>query len=179
MFDGLGGSPPQNEHPTLSQDEAMRENPPVGPNTPSSRGRTPKRSSAGSKSSEAGGVFLLVDDNPINIKILVSYMKRLGHPYHTASNGLEAVNAFRESLGYYKAIFMDISMPVMDGFEATRLIRECEKQHDLRQCQIIALTGLASASAQTEAFGSGIDLFLTKPVRLKELGQILTTRNMV
>ena len=64
-------------------------------------------------------------------------------------------------------------MPVCDGFEATRLIRAFEQQHGLQPTYIIALTGLGSASAQQEAFSSGVDLFFTKPVRLKELTKIL------
>ena len=68
---------------------------------------------------------------------------------------------------------MDINMPVLNGFEATRMIRAFEQQHGLRPAHIIALTGLGSASAQQEAYGSGVDLFLTKPVRLKELTKLL------
>ncbi len=66
-------------------------------------------------------------------------------------------------------------MPVMDGLESTRRIREFERSSKLKAATIIALTGLASASIQQEAFASGIDLFLTKPVRLKELDGILGT----
>lgn len=64
-------------------------------------------------------------------------------------------------------------MPVLNGFDATRQIRGFEKQKGLEPAKIIALTGLGSASAQQEAFTSGVDLFLTKPVRLKELTKIL------
>lgn len=64
-------------------------------------------------------------------------------------------------------------MPVLNGFEATRQIRAFEKQKGLEPTMIIALTGLGSASAQQEAFTSGVDLFLTKPVRLKELTKVL------
>lgn len=69
-------------------------------------------------------------------------------------------------------------MPVMDGFEATRHIRSTEAELSLHRCTIFALTGLASADAQQEAFTSGIDLFLTKPVKLAELNQILSARNL-
>jgi CheY-like chemotaxis protein len=69
-------------------------------------------------------------------------------------------------------------MPVMDGFESTRHIREFERQEGLQAATIIALTGLASASAQQEAFASGIDLFMTKPVRLKQLGEALHERDL-
>lgn len=69
-------------------------------------------------------------------------------------------------------------MPVMDGLESARLIRAHERQQQLVPAVIIALTGLASAKTQQEAFGSGIDLFLSKPVPLKELGRILEARGL-
>lgn len=152
---------------------------------------------------------LLVDDNSINLNLLATYMKKNGHAYQTAGDGLEALEIFRQvsenatsgtsslegsgrassqppkspnpaapSSAFqlpspFDFIFMDISMPRMDGLESTRHIRAHERALSLRSTTIIALTGLASASAQQEAFSSGIDLFLTKPVRLKELGSIL------
>lgn len=73
-----------------------------------------------------------------------------------------------------QVILMDINMPKLNGFEATRAIRAFEKQKGLEAATIIALTGLGSANAQQEAFSSGVDLFLTKPVRLKELTNILS-----
>lgn len=69
-------------------------------------------------------------------------------------------------------------MPVMDGLEATRLIRAHEQGKRLKPALIVALTGLASAQTQQEAYASGIDLFLTKPVPLKELGRILEARGV-
>ena len=70
-------------------------------------------------------------------------------------------------------ILMDISMPVMSGFEATREIRAFERKKNLRPATIIALTGLGSSDAQHEAYVSGINIFLTKPVKLKELTKLL------
>ena len=75
----------------------------------------------------------------------------------------------------------DISMPVMNGFEATRAIRDIEeaRSHNNRDVKkrapalIIALTGLASSRDQSEAFTSGVDLFMTKPVSFKEVGRLL------
>ena len=72
-----------------------------------------------------------------------------------------------------QVILIDINMPVLNGFEATRRIRQFEQQNNIEPAIIIALTGLGSATAQQEAYSSGIDLFLTKPVRLKDLTGIL------
>ncbi|ETS85400.1 hypothetical protein PFICI_03425 [Pestalotiopsis fici W106-1] len=120
--------------------------------------------------------YLLVEDNAINMKILIAYMRKLGHRYDTANNGQEALEAFQKGAGQYKCILMDISMPVMDGFESSRRIRAHEKENGFARCKIYALTGLASESAQQEAFSSGIDLCLAKPVKLKELSGILDER---
>jgi CheY-like chemotaxis protein len=119
----------------------------------------------------------LVDDNMINLKILMAYMSRLGHTYATASNGKEAYDVYTRTPGSFQYVLIDMSMPVMDGFEASRLIRAFEREQRLRPAVLIALTGLASAAAQQDAFASGINLFLTKPVRLKELTAILRQRN--
>ncbi|OHX00726.1 histidine kinase [Colletotrichum incanum] len=123
--------------------------------------------------------FLLVEDNPINLKILSTYMNKLGRKYHTAINGLKAVEAYKKNPGECKYILTDVSMPVMNGFEATRQIRAHERSLDLKPAMIIALTGLASDDSQNEAFGSGMDLFLTKPVKLKELSSILKSRGLL
>ncbi|KAL7948015.1 putative histidine kinase/response regulator [Trichoderma barbatum] len=123
--------------------------------------------------------FLLVEDNSINLDILSIYMKKLGRPYHTATNGAEALTAYKLNPKHCKYIFMDVSMPIMDGFEATRRIRAYERDNQIKPAIIFALTGLASESAQQEAFGSGVDLFLTKPVKLKELGMILRSRGLL
>jgi CheY-like chemotaxis protein len=69
-----------------------------------------------------------------------------------------------------------MSMPVMDGMSATRAIRQYEQAYNIPRCCIIALTGLASASAKLEAWNSGIDYFMTKPVNFKELNEVLKTR---
>lgn len=64
-------------------------------------------------------------------------------------------------------------MPVMDGCAATRQIRLFEMLQGMKPVTVIALTGLASAKAQQEAFSSGVDTFLTKPVRMNELKRVL------
>ena len=144
----------------------------------------------------ASGIsVLLVDDNSINLNLLATFMKKQRHAYDTAINGLEAFQAYQTASDplrlpedgdtstlkqnaqlkarAYDFVLMDINMPVMDGLESTRHMRAFERAKGLRPATIIALTGMASASAQQEAFASGVDIFLTKPVRLKELIKVL------
>ncbi|KAJ4020355.1 hypothetical protein NW761_014691 [Fusarium oxysporum] len=119
--------------------------------------------------------FLLVDDNHINLMMLIAFCKKMKKPYITANNGAEAVAQYTKSSQNCKCILMDISMPVMDGLEATRRIRAHEREHELEPAVIVALTGLASPEVQREAFGSGMDLFLTKPVQMKELRSVISS----
>ncbi|KAH6686477.1 histidine kinase G7 [Plectosphaerella plurivora] len=125
-----------------------------------------------------GSHFLIVDDNPINLKILSTYMKRFKRPHSTAVNGLEALEKFRLNPARFCCILMDINMPVMDGLESTRQMRHFERHHKLEPVTIIAITGLGSQSAREEAFASGLDLFLTRPVRMNELHDILKERGL-
>ena len=69
-------------------------------------------------------------------------------------------------------------MPVMDGLECTQRIRELERKLSLEPIPIMALTGLASSETQREAFASGIDIYLTKPVRFKDLSDHLASRGL-
>ncbi|KAI1170775.1 hypothetical protein F4777DRAFT_583565 [Nemania sp. FL0916] len=140
--------------------------------------------------------FLLVEDNAINMRILCTYMKKLGRSYETAEDGQVAVDKFcsHPGPGGFACVLMDINMPRLDGLAATRQIREYEAQHQhtsgdlysshsdshppVRPAVVIALTGLASATVQQEALESGVDLFLTKPVKLQEISQILRSRDL-
>ena len=119
--------------------------------------------------------ILLVEDNAINLKLLVAYMRKLNLPHSTACNGLEALNAYKAAHPHqpFDVIFMDISMPIMSGIESTKHIRRFEREDNVRPCVVIALTGAANPEARQEAFSSGVDLFLTKPVPMKELKVML------
>jgi signal transduction histidine kinase/CheY-like chemotaxis protein len=121
---------------------------------------------------------LLVDDNSVNLRLLVALMDKLGHNFETATDGLQALNLYKSSIGTngkpFDVIFMDISMPIMNGFESTREIRLVEENKSWPSCHIVALTGLGSEAAQIEASVSGLDLFLKKPVKLKEIELILS-----
>ncbi|KAK2017053.1 hsp90-like protein [Colletotrichum eremochloae] len=128
---------------------------------------------------------LLVDDNQINLKLLVMFMKKCGFSYEQAENGQEALDKFVAASSasaeasaskrrQFDFVLMDISMPVMNGFEATKRIREYEREHKLQATTVVALTGLASADARRDAETSGFDVFLPKPVRFAELQKLLT-----
>ncbi|GAP87041.2 putative hsp90-like protein [Rosellinia necatrix] len=123
--------------------------------------------------------FLLVEDNVINLRILCTYMKKLGRRYATAEDGQAAVERFVEVPGRFDCVLMDINMPRLDGLQATRRMREFEAARRLRPATVLALTGLASASVQRDAFESGVDLFLTKPVKLQEISGILQSRGLM
>ena len=146
--------------------------------------------------SRAESSVLLVDDNAVNLTILQRYMQKLGRQQCGAVNGLEALGAYQAShscvlapvesplsptLGSNQGstatrpiaiIFMDITMPVMDGLESTRRIRALERAMGLKPAMIVALTALASPQARQEAYSSGVDLFITKPVRFKDIEQM-------
>ncbi|GJD04433.1 HSP90-like protein [Colletotrichum higginsianum] len=128
--------------------------------------------------------ILLVDDNQINLKLLVMFMKKCGFSFEQAENGQEALDKFIAASSASTAasaskrrrfdfVLMDISMPVMDGFEATKRIREYEREHKLQATTVVALTGLASSDARRDAESAGFDVFLPKPVRFAELQKLL------
>jgi CheY-like chemotaxis protein len=124
--------------------------------------------------------ILLVDDNFINLKVLSTYIARRSIGFDIAKNGKEAVDLFLSNPSPpYSCILMDISMPIMDGFEATRRVRAHETQNGLTPVPIIALSGLTTEDAQQEAFGSGMDMFLTKPVKLGDLGRLLESQGII
>ncbi|KAI0183230.1 hypothetical protein EV127DRAFT_353155 [Xylaria flabelliformis] len=119
---------------------------------------------------------LLVDDNAINLKLLVTFMKKLNLPYAEAINGLEAVTKFKEADMPFDVVLMDLQMPVMDGLEATREIREYEQKNSMGNVRIVAITGVGNDETRQEAMDAGMSEYLTKPVRLKVLQQILLGR---
>ncbi|KAI0505525.1 hypothetical protein F5B22DRAFT_523468 [Xylaria bambusicola] len=123
--------------------------------------------------------FLLVEDNAINMRILCAYMKKLGRSYVTAQDGQYAVEKYVAKPGHFNCLLMDINMPRLDGLQATRQIREFEAANHLPPSTVIALSGLASATVQQEALESGVDLFLTKPVKLQDISQILKSMGLM
>lgn len=120
-----------------------------------------------SDSKTSNPYVLLVDDNPINLNILVMYMRRIGCDYAMANNGQEAVDAFTGTSRAFNYVLMDISMPVMDGFSATRAISNFEHENGKEPVTVVALTGLGDMDARKEANASGVNLFWAKPVPMQ------------
>jgi CheY-like chemotaxis protein len=124
--------------------------------------------------------FLLVDDNAINLTLLSTSISKRNHEViDTAMDGLAAVKKFQDKEEGYDIVFMDISMPLLDGFGATKEIRALEEHRrqkgggSFTPALIIALTGLASSEDQARAAAVGVDLFLIKPVRFREVKRML------
>ena len=121
---------------------------------------------------------LLVDDNEVNLKLLVAFVRKARYPYETAKDGLQALELYKEASKdlkrAFKAVVIDIQMPVMDGITATREIRSYESKNRIEfPATIIALTGLASSVTRQECAKAGVDHFLPKPVKFKEFLKLL------
>ncbi|KAI8547690.1 hypothetical protein RHMOL_Rhmol07G0215800 [Rhododendron molle] len=142
--------------------------------------------------------ILLVEDNKINVMVAQSMMTRFGHNIDVVNNGVEAVRAVQSRS--YDLILMDVCMPVMDGLQATRLIRSFEEtgnwdaaveagiEHQLPQnsasndaqfnssrnrIPIIAMTANALSESADECFANGMDSFVSKPVTFQKLKECL------
>ena len=110
--------------------------------------------------------ILVADDNEINQVVACKFLQKLGYEVEVARNGREAVEA--ASRTPYDAILMDCEMPELDGYDATRAIRQRETGQD-RRIPVIALTGHASADDERVCLKAGMDAVLTKPVTLPAL----------
>lgn len=115
--------------------------------------------------------ILLVEDNLINQKITSMTLKKEGCQVDLANNGAEGLKKYKENM--YDLVLMDIQMPVMDGLEATRKIREFEKSNSSRRTFIIAVSSNALKTDRENAMASGTDGFLAKPFKREELFQLL------
>ena len=116
-------------------------------------------------------IVLVAEDQHDNQEVLVTYLEDLGYEVNIAENGEEVVDKFMASQEkFYRGIFMDIQMPVMNGYQACMMIR------GLNRCDsnipIIAMTANAFETDREEAFRAGMDYYLTKPLKMEQLGQI-------
>ncbi len=114
--------------------------------------------------------ILLVDDNVINQKVASRLLVKAGHTVEIAGNGLEAIKKFRTDK--FDVVLMDLQMPVMGGIAASREIRKIETDV-VQATPILALTANVLESQKEECLNAGMNGFLTKPIRLKELFKAL------
>lgn len=122
----------------------------------------------------SGKRILLVEDNELNREIAVEIIGSTGITIDTAINGLDAVHKVAQSEeGFYQIILMDIQMPIMDGYEATRQIRSLQRR-DIAHIPIIAMTANAFSEDVTNAIKAGMNYHLAKPIDIGALMGILS-----
>jgi two-component system sensor histidine kinase/response regulator len=110
--------------------------------------------------------FLVAEDNAVNQRLIVRLLEKRGHSVVLAQNGREALEALEKQI--FDVVLMDGQMPEMDGFEATTLIREREKASG-GHLPIIALTAHAMQGDKERCLASGMDAYVSKPLKLEEL----------
>ena len=119
--------------------------------------------------------ILLAEDNSINQRVASLMFFQIGFTCDVASNGHEAFEMYKQN--QYDLIFMDLQMPLLDGFEATRLIRNFEKSNAIENsCYIVALTGNDFSENKILSYESGMNDFFEKPMRVEKLQTFLAGR---
>lgn len=117
--------------------------------------------------------LLVAEDNPVNIAVLKSMLKKLGHRSVFCENGELALAAYRKAPERFDVVLMDCEMPVLDGFGATRALRAFELQRGLAPVPIVALTAHAFREQQERCLEAGMDRYLSKPVAMATLAATL------
>jgi len=134
--------------------------------------RVSQRDSVSSTEQLKGNV-LVVEDNPTNRKVISSLLAKLGLNVSIAEDGQQAVVAITQSGAQPNLILMDVQMPIMDGYTATKQIRQWEQENGRARLTIIALTADAFAEDRQRCMNAGMDDFLAKPVALDALRTVL------
>jgi signal transduction histidine kinase/CheY-like chemotaxis protein len=117
------------------------------------------------------GAVLLVEDNPVNQKIAVGLLQKLGMTVTVADNGQEALGLLGQQ--DFAAVLMDCQMPVLDGYAATAAWRAVEAQEDRRHIPVIAMTAHAMEGDRERCLAAGMDDYLAKPVKKEALAAML------
>jgi CheY-like chemotaxis protein len=119
--------------------------------------------------------ILLVEDNELNIEVAAEILGMVGFSVDMAQNGKEAVEQFSQSSPeYYDLIFMDIQMPVMNGYEATEKIRAMERE-DAKTVPIVAMTADAFADDVKRAQDVGMNGHIAKPIDIAKLDKVIAS----
>ncbi|MGB0387831.1 MAG: response regulator [Ardenticatenaceae bacterium] len=123
------------------------------------------------ESEEVSRRILLAEDNRINSKVACRQLQKLSYEVDAVINGQEALDVMAYTS--YGLILMDCQMPIMDGFEATRQIRRSERTEGKKRIPIIAMTANISNADRQKCLDTGMDDFLSKPVQMAVLGQLI------
>lgn len=115
--------------------------------------------------------ILIVDDNKTNRKLIEIFLNRLGITHHSASDGEEAVEIYRDY--HPDLVLMDVSMPVMNGLDATREIRRLENANGDFQTHIIGLTAHSAPEDREACLDSGMNAHMAKPIKLAQLKDVI------
>jgi len=116
--------------------------------------------------------ILIAEDQLINRKVITQFLERKEWSVQVVENGKQAVETLRKHPKRFSLVLMDVQMPVMDGFEATRQIRLAEEQHKTH-IPIIAMTAHAMKGDKEKCLAAGMDYYLSKPVNPDELYEIV------
>ena len=116
--------------------------------------------------------ILLAEDNKVNQRVLCLSLRRKGHHVLTVNNGRDAISAFRNH--NFDLVLMDVQMPELDGFEATRAIRELEGPVN-NHVPIVAITAHAMQSDRERCLAAGMDAHVSKPIRPSDLLELVET----
>lgn len=116
---------------------------------------------------------LVVEDNLVNQRVAKAMLTKLGYQADSANNGKDALNMIRSNHRGYDVILMDCQMPVMDGYETTRHIREWEQSNGRSGTPIIALTADVLPGTDRNCLESGMNDYVAKPVRKENLQKVL------
>jgi CheY-like chemotaxis protein len=130
---------------------------------------TPSAALRSSKAGRFSGRVLLVEDNIVNQMVARRFLERLGCDVTVAENGEEAVRCFTQSA--FRLVLMDVQMPIMDGYTATRQIRSLEDTYT--RIPIVALTANAMTGQLEQCVEAGMDALLTKPLNVERLEEAL------
>lgn len=139
--------------------------------TVSSPARQPKPESPDRDATE-GVRILLVEDGIANQKFAVSMLQRWGHTVTVANHGLEALEILEQQPNGFELVLMDVLMPVMDGLQCTAAIREREVKTD-QHLTIVAITAQAMPGDREKCLAAGMDHYLSKPIRRRELQALI------
>ena len=116
---------------------------------------------------------LIVEDNPINQKMIQHTLKNMGITTESANNGQEGLDAYIRNSKHYDIIFMDIQMPVLNGIDSTKKILAYEKREALEHTPIITVTANALKGDRERFLSEGMDEYISKPINLEKFISVL------